>query len=640
VSKWLTPDQILAANKGELPGTIRSLNRLAQKRGWRKQETKAKKAPGRGGGWLYHISLLPDPIQVRLTVAAQGAAQSEQPVNATSRDDLWLNYERLSNVQKTRCEARLNTLQEVERLVKCGMGETSAARQVARNNKIALASLFNWKSKLTGVERSDWLAALAPVSKPVAGRDDCHPQAYDSLKADFLRPEQPTFSACYRRMMAAAEKNGWQPIPCLRTMRRHFNQDIPRDVQKLAREGYDRAKTLYPAQKRTRSHFHAMQAVNMDGHKFDVFVKWHDGRIIRPMMVSIQDLYSNKMVAWRLSDSEDKETVRLCIGDMVEQHGIPDKIYIDNGRAFASKDISGGSKTRYRYKIRDEDPEGLLTSLGCDPRFTLPFSGQSKPIERGYRDLADTISRHPVCAGAWTGNTIDAKPENYQSTAVDIEIFRQLVDQGIAEYNSRTGRNTEVAGGRSFDQAFEDSLAKPETIVRWASSSQRALWLLAADRVRAQRGNGEIHFFGNRYWSSDLTGYAGKKITVRFDPDALADGIKVYDLDDRFICEAQCIENTGFDDVREARIHNRKRKAYFRSLKEAQKLASEMSVEELARMHSDQTRTQPKQPKPPTKVTRLATTTNVAVKPDEDEWDEQDEAGFSRALRLVSENEI
>ncbi len=240
------------------------------------------------------------------------------------------------------------------------------------------------------------------------------PGSWDILKSDYLRPERPTFSACYRRVVKLAKAKKWSPIPTERALRRRFDHEVPEAVQIAAREGREKAKALYPAQRRSRADLHAMQAVNMDGHKFDVFVRFPDDRIGRVFMIALQDLYSGKFVAWRISDSENKETVRLVIGDMVERFGIPDIITLDNGRAFASKWITGRSPTRYRFKIRDEDPQGLLTTLGVDLRFTKPYSGQSKPIERAFRDLTDDISRHPVCAGAYTGNKPDAKPDNYR----------------------------------------------------------------------------------------------------------------------------------------------------------------------------------------------------------------------------------
>ncbi|MBL4733070.1 MAG: Mu transposase C-terminal domain-containing protein [Rhizobiaceae bacterium] len=635
--EWFNLDQIIAANRGELPISIGGLNKSIARAGWRLLKGMARKSPKRGGGWLYHVSLLPETIQARLSL---NVVVETTPEVTAERQALWHRYDALSKAQKNVCETRLKVVLSVEQYLASGMGRTAAARVVAAENNISMASLFNWRAKLAGFDQSDWLAALASEPKKTADRIECHEQAYIALKSDFLRPEKPTFTSCYRRMEKAAGKNNWAPIPGERSMRRHLDQDVPKDVQKMARDGRERTKILYPAQRRTREHFHAMQAVNMDGHKFDVFVKWPDGRIVRAMLVGIQDLYSGKIIAWRLCDSENKEMVRLVIGDMVDMHGIPEVIYLDNGRAFASKWITGGAKNRFRFKIREEEPQGLVVSLGMKIVWTTPYSGQSKPIERAWRDLADTISRHPACAGAWTGNNIDAKPENYGNAAIPLEDFRNLVEQEIIEHNARSGRKATAVRGRSFDQAFEESLALETTIVKWPTEAQRSLWLLAAEQIRAQRGSGEIHFFDNRYWSPALTAFAGKKVTVRFDPDALHDGVAVYDIDDRFICQAKCLEDAGFDDVTAARSHNRDRRAYFKAVKDQEHLHRKMSVEELARLYTDKPTKKSTAPKPPTKVTRLANAAAVAVKQPEEIWDDEAEASFSRGLRLVTKDEI
>lgn len=84
-----------------------------------------------------------------------------------------------------------------------------------------------------------------------------------------------------------------------------------------------RQKKLYPAQRRDRSGLYALQAVNMDGHKLDVFVQvpWSE-KPVRLYLIAIQDLYSGKILSWRLSDVESWKIVRLAIGDMVETYGI------------------------------------------------------------------------------------------------------------------------------------------------------------------------------------------------------------------------------------------------------------------------------------------------------------------------------
>lgn len=624
MADWLSPAEILPFAQPELPGTVRGINRAAERGRWRLGE-KARKRPGRGGEWEYHVSLLPAPVQARIRLA-QAPARDE----AKRATPQWAAFEAASKGQKDEADRRLRAVRAVEDAVKGGAGETRAIAAVCRDFDVARATLFNWRAAVRGLARADWLPALLPQHKGRQEHAAVHPDFWAALKADYLRPEKPGFSPCYRRAAALAKKHGWEPVPSERSLRRRMEAEAPRAVQVMAREGRDRAKTLYPAQKRDRSHFHAMQAVNMDGHRFDVFCRWPDGRIGRPHMLALQDLQSGKVVAWRLSDSENKETVRLVIGDMVERFGIPDKIFLDNGRAFASKWISGGVANRFRFKVRDEDPQGLLTSLGVEIVWTTPYNGQSKPIERAFRDIAEEVARHPACAGAYTGNRPDAKPENYGSKAVAIATFRELVADRIAAHNAQPGRTAANCAGRSFDETFAASYA--DAIVRRASAAQRALWLLAAEAVRAKKGSGEIELFGNRYWAAALNAHAGERVTVRFDPDRLDQPVKVYDRADRLICEAERIEAAGFDDATAAREHNRKRKAFLKAVSEQKRLVEEMSVEELARLAKPEPAPEPESPAQPAAV-RLMTGTDGPARA---EWDQQKERDFSAGLRVIA----
>jgi hypothetical protein len=325
-----------------------------------------------------------------------------------------------------------------------------------------------------------------------------------------------------------------------------------------------------------------MQAVNADGHKFDVFVRWEDGTIGRPVMVAWQDLHSDKVVGHRLDQGESWTLVRLAFADMVESFGIPEEAWLDNGRAFASKWLTGGMPNRYRFTVRDDEPEGILTQLGVTVHWTTPYHGQSKPIERAFRDLCEEIAKHPKCAGAYTGNAPDAKPENYASRAVPIEDFRALVVEQIARHNARSGRRSAVAAGRSFDDVFAASLAAPGTMVKRATEEQRRMFLSAAEGVTARKPTGELEFAGNRYWAEALADQIGRKLVIRFDPQDLLRPLPVYTLDGRFICEAECIEATGFNDIDAAREHAKKRRLYVKRMREALKLERTLSIDEVA----------------------------------------------------------
>src|SRR3546814_6905545 len=116
--------------------------------------------------------------------------------------------------------------------------------------------------------------------------------------------------------------------------------------------------------------------------------------------------------------------------------------------------------------------------------------GQSKPIERAWRDFCDTIAKHPVFAGAYTGNKPDAKPENYGSHAVPLDLFRAVFAREIARHNARQGRRTEIAAGRSLDEAFNESYARAP--IGKATPEQLRMALLAGEQVRCDREKGSV----------------------------------------------------------------------------------------------------------------------------------------------------
>ncbi len=628
MKQFFSLTEILACRSPDLPASPRALRRMAT--GWRCDETKFRKAAGRtgGGGYEYHLSVLPASAQERLR--ARHAADGE--ASADDRAAAWRRYEGLSSAQKLICDDRLKIVAAVDALIVSGRDEAAAVRKIARREKIAASTLDAWRSRIGGAGREDRLAALAPDYRPTAQAADCHPDAWAALTADYLRPEQPAFTSCYRRVAAAATDHSWAPLPAERALRRRLEREIPEEVRVLAREGRERARRLYPAQRRSRTHLHAMQAVNMDGHRLDVFARLTDGRVTRVHLLAIQDLYSGKIVAHRLADSENKESVRLAIGDMVERYGIPERITLDNSRAFASKWISGGAPNRFRFKIRDEDPRGLLTTLGVDIVWTTPFSGQSKPIERAFLDLAEEIARHPFCAGAYTGAKPEAKPENYGAKAVPLDAFREHVAARIDEHNSRTGRKSAACAGRSFDETFRASMADPATLVKWPTAAQRSLWLLAAERITARKPSGEIHLFGNRYWSPALSGFVGAKLTARFDPDRLDRDLKVYDIDGKFVCDAPRLADAAFDSASAAREHARLRKAHQRALREQLDIHARLSPDRLAELYGAPARAAEKTAPP--KVVRLATPAASPV------WDEEAEELFSRAMARAAGGNI
>ena len=515
-------------------------------------------------------SLAPPPAVAELApVQRRGAAPklTDEQIQAA-----WRRYESVPQHCRDEAEKRLRALQAVEALVANGYSLMDARELVAVQMQKdgmrggSVASLIRWAKTVAAADVSHRLALLLPSWTGRTAAVEIPTEAWDMFKADYLRLEAPSASSCYDRLARVAKVNGWV-LPSLKTFQRRVEAELPRAVQILAREGQQALERAFPAQERDRSVFHALEAVNADGHKFDVFVRWPDGTIGRPIMIGVQDLYSGKLLGWRIAETESSDLARFAFRDVIQTYGIPSRIWLDNGRAFASKMLTGGTANRFRFKVKADDPVGILTGLGCQIHWATPYHGQAKPIERAWRDLCDRVAKHPAFAGAYTGNKPDAKPENYGSKAIPMDEFVRVLDVEIRAHNAREGRRTKIcAGQHSFDQAFAHSYA--QSAIRKATAEQLRMLLLATDVVTTDRRDGSVRLAGNRYWCAALGPYAGQKVQLRFDPMSLHTSVEVFTLGNVHIGTADCIAAVGFADTNAAREHTRAKRQFIRSTKD------------------------------------------------------------------------
>jgi len=587
---WFTAADLADLALPGLSRAKRKINEMAADLRWALKVDRAGMAlarprAGRGGGLEYHVSLLPPSAVTELVKRGLFTpCLSSEQTNTPAPDQMWSWYDRQPDTVKAEAQRRLAAIDDVDILQRAGQTRTAAIAAVAAGAGVSVATLWNWQALANGVPAGDRLPRLAPRRQGGGCRDEIDQRVWLFFTSDYLRPEKPTFASCYARLETYAASLGVE-VPHLKTLRRRVETDIDPRVVIAKRQGMEAIRSLLPPQTRTVAGMEALELVNIDGHKWDVFVRWPDGHIARPMMVAIQDIMSRKFLGWRVGQTESVALTRLAFGDVFRRFGIPGGCLLDNGRAFASKAITGGAKTRFRFTIRPEDPAGLLTALGIEIHWATPYRGQSKPIERGFRDLCDHGAKHPAFAGAYTGNRPDAKPDNYGNAAIDLDVFIRVVDRIMAAHNAKLGRRTEMARGGSFDQAFEASYAR--CAVRRATPEQMRLALLAADRVSTDRKSGSIAFCGNRYWTEELSAIAGDAVMVRFDPDNLAADLAVYALDGRFLADAPMIEATGFLDQASAKQRARQEADLRRKTRELVALEELLSADQIAAMLPD-----------------------------------------------------
>jgi len=590
LKEWFTAQEIADAALPDLPNSQQGADVMAKKLGWRGHPDFARRRAGRGGGWEYHWRLFPARAQRALI------AQVNPPEASKVRQDrgeVWAWFDGLPERVKDKARRALRIVQEVEALAPAAT-KFLAVGMVGKQHGISDRTIWGWFERVEGVDVADRLAYLAPrhrAAAPARQRATCSPEFLLRLKTDYLRMGEPSFRACWQRAVELAEAQGWQYLT-LKTAERWMDANVPRVTQVFARRGERGLAECFPPQIRDRSGLSALEGVNADCHQFDVFVQWPGiDEPVRPEIVAFQDLYSGKILSWRIDLTPNKVSVMSAFGELIETWGIPRHCLFDNGHEFANKWLTGGAKSRFRFTIRDDDPLGVLPMMGITIHWATPGHGQAKPVERGFRDFAEHISKHPAFTGAYVGRNPLAKPENYGSRAVPLADFLAVVERGVKDHNARPGRLSPTAKGRSFDDTFATSYASAK--VRKATDEQRRLYLMAQEVRRLHRKHGSLTMWGNRYWSPWMNELAGQKVVARFDPEDLHAGCYLYTLQGEFLGPAACSAKIGFFDIASAKAHARwqsqVKTAERKLLKALRPVSVEQYAQELAAIHKAET---------------------------------------------------
>ena len=586
-----------------LPKTHKGILGKATRENWNSRKRDAK-----GGGVEFAVKSMPEEVQAEIVVKLGKSAVKNLPVLAEESAPvdaqlLWASYEQGTAKQQQKAQMKLGIMFAVAELVSGGVKILDALALVCHKHNqdgekpVTVSALKSWWYQVKDADRSLWLPLLMDS---YGAHSESREAAFTSeawafFRADYFRNERPQFGSCYERLKRAASANGWV-IPSPSSVKRKILREVPKTHQTYLRDGTYALSRMYPSLIRTVAGIEAMEWVNGDGYKHNVWVRWHNGHIIRPKTWLWQDVRTRKILAYRCDESENTNMIRLALLDVVNKYGIPKHLTIDNTKAAANKKMTGGVKNRYRFKVREDEVQGIIPALGIQLHWTTVRygrgRGQAKPIERAFSHggLGELVDKHPLLAGYHAGDNALDKPDNYQGNkaGVDYESFILALEEGIQMFNERQDRATEICQGKlSFNQAFERDYAVAEK--RWATPEQLRYLLTLHEEVTLKdngtftlKAGGEVQGLRNRYEAYELIGTNHKKVVVRYDPNNLHDAVWVYSLDGTYLAEAHCTVDAAFGDTIAAQDHSRKEREFVRHTQKAAKAAQDMAIQEAA----------------------------------------------------------
>lgn len=359
----------------------------------------------------------------------------------------------------------------------------------------------------------------------------------------YLDPAQNPIRKCYEYTEMYLKSNAQEYVddmPTYCTFTRHVNNDIADAIKVLGREGEkafdDRCA---PYIKRTYDNMKANEYWIADNHTFDVMVQSDSGdKVYRLYLTAFMDARSGIFTGYYVTTAPSSQATIVALRKGILKYGIPDNLYLDNGREFLTFDLGG---LGHRAKRNDDrfNPKTIFERLGINMINALVRNAKAKIIERRFLDVKNGLSR---LFTTYTGGSVAEKPEilKFELKKGNIptdSFFTQCVGELLEyyfNYEDYDGAVSEDKGLRKID-VYNRNLP---TVTRVASEEQLNLLLMRSTRaqkvtrrgVHLDVGGARIDYFNNEM----LMQLLNKQVYLRYDPDDLS-SVRLYDLEDRYI---------------------------------------------------------------------------------------------------------
>ena len=275
-----------------------------------------------------------------------------------------------------------------------------------------------------------------------------------------------------------------------------------------------------------------------DHHVFDVFVDVGSGKAARPWLTAWMDACSGCIVGWAISLNPNSDTIveSLALGIARTKGspfwGLPEHLYIDNGKDYRCKRIEGDGDATYQpgsINVNLDGDNALLRALGIGVTHAIPYRARSKTIERIFGLIEGQWIRG---LPGYCGNGIDIKPENLM---VDIRQGKLMTMEEFVAYWLKT-----ILPQYHAYKASPDKLSPLEIYESHERARQEVPIAKSQRSERVVRTDG-IYLNKRRYWDEALAGIVGRKVIVLYNQGDVP-SVSVL-LDGQWVCEATTAVN-------------------------------------------------------------------------------------------------
>lgn len=361
----------------------------------------------------------------------------------------------------------------------------------------------------------------------------------------YLDEAQHPIQACYEytEMWIKREAPQLLPLPAYASFYRKVQTAIPKPVEIMGRQGMKAFRDrCAPYIRRTYEDMVSNEWWIADNHTFDVQTKGEKGNLHRLYLTAFFDARSGIFTGCYVTDAPSSQATLIALRKGIMKYGIPQNIYVDNGREFLTFDV-GGLGHRQKKSTKDKfAPPPVFERLGIKMTNAIVRNAKAKIIERRFRDVKDRLSR---LFPTYTGGNVVERPERLKKVVKDTDNiptdyeFTQAVEDILTYYMNEKPYSGAVSSdsGKSRMQVYREQLKEKRV------AAELDLNLMLMRSTRSQKvGRRGVHLTvaGEKidYYNDDLIlNHFGESVYCRYDPEDISE-VRIYDLDDNYIMTA------------------------------------------------------------------------------------------------------
>lgn len=497
----------------------------------------ARKRSGKegGGGFEYHISLLPNELQSaihaeatrELVVVSQQAKKTQEiarreklstaALTARQRDVMNARSAILSAIDMYQISNGLSQRQAIQAFVAEPAALDVFASVIATANDrasgkatVSRATIYEWIK----LRDTTGIGALAPL--PTKEKRDVPTWFWQFLRF-YAQPQKPCLTDALEKFKDALPAHIMPPNydQVRRLMARLGNVEKHR-----GREGSLTLKSRMAYTLRSTEELLPGCVYTADGKTFDAEIAHPiHGQPFRPEITSIVDVATRRCVGFSFGLAENTIGVVDALRFACEHHGIPAIFYVDRGPGF-------------KNDVLDNQLTGVTERLGITKLHSLPQNSQARGIiERFNGSVWNPLAKEYE---TFIGEEMDrqARQRSFKATRKDIKLtgtssrlpswheFMAACVNAIASYNAKP--HSSLPGKMSPNQYWEYHVSTGFEIVPVLEHEKNDLF---RPYVRRKVSRAMVEWLTNTYFHMELEEFHGEYVLVGYD---IHDASKVW----------------------------------------------------------------------------------------------------------------